>query len=394
MVQTPHDLLYEAKRLTTEKKYAEAIQVYDRVLEIDPESVKAWYFKTLLYKTLKQHDEAERCGKRTIELNPKWTSKIKEILSTTTESKQKKKRLAKTREEWTKEDEFLDRLYRVMFIEEAQMFDDRNWYQRLGMQTERSRRNQRSVHLILERIAELKGMQDVHFKKLFDYSVQAFVRGYTFYYDKHRFAEKVSHALAATGFQADTSRFGHIINDPATQVTAQIYSSFIEQIAGNDERVVFIDRGTAALRYSWYSRLGMFGLTKDDLYTVGPCGFHSEGDTSVLMSNDPWKPYHRHVDVYPLNLLDSHGIFMDKKERLCLTLNFQNIPFHMLKRESQKQFGGGYKTKIRHKNKIGNISLDLWFHKYPEDNEYSLKIRATEFARVIDSLRHKTIDIA
>ena len=51
-------------------KHQEAIECFDRVIEINPENIEAWYNKGLILKNLGEHQEAIECFDRVIEKNP------------------------------------------------------------------------------------------------------------------------------------------------------------------------------------------------------------------------------------------------------------------------------------------------------------------------------------
>ena len=65
--------------LYREGRYAEAINCYDKAIEIYPESFNAWIGKADILKAMDRHAEAIKCYEKAIEIYPEsftaWTSK-------------------------------------------------------------------------------------------------------------------------------------------------------------------------------------------------------------------------------------------------------------------------------------------------------------------------------
>ena len=61
------------------KKYEEAIECYEKALEIDPNDGNAWFFKGLALENFEKYDEAIACYERALEIDPKdkdaWINK-------------------------------------------------------------------------------------------------------------------------------------------------------------------------------------------------------------------------------------------------------------------------------------------------------------------------------
>jgi len=64
--------LTKAVKLSKEKKYAEAIACYDKVIELDPRSKAAWFNKALVSSHLDKHEEALTCYEEAIRLDPTY----------------------------------------------------------------------------------------------------------------------------------------------------------------------------------------------------------------------------------------------------------------------------------------------------------------------------------
>jgi tetratricopeptide (TPR) repeat protein len=52
-------------------KYNEAIQCYDKALEINPRDAKAWNNKGLAYADMNKYNEAIQCYDKALEINPR-----------------------------------------------------------------------------------------------------------------------------------------------------------------------------------------------------------------------------------------------------------------------------------------------------------------------------------
>ena len=64
--------LTKAVKLSKEKKYAEAIACYDKVIELDPRSKAAWVNKALVSAHLDKHEEALTCYEEAIRIDPTY----------------------------------------------------------------------------------------------------------------------------------------------------------------------------------------------------------------------------------------------------------------------------------------------------------------------------------
>jgi tetratricopeptide (TPR) repeat protein len=64
--------LTKAVKLSKEKKYAEAITCYDKVIELDPRSKAAWFNKALVSSHLDKHEEALTCYEEAIRIDPTY----------------------------------------------------------------------------------------------------------------------------------------------------------------------------------------------------------------------------------------------------------------------------------------------------------------------------------
>ena len=64
--------LTKAVKLSKEKKYAEAIACYDKVIELDPRSKAAWFNKALVSSHLDKHEEALTCYEEAIRIDPTY----------------------------------------------------------------------------------------------------------------------------------------------------------------------------------------------------------------------------------------------------------------------------------------------------------------------------------
>lgn len=53
------------------KRYNEAIQCFDKAIEIDPNYSDAYYCKAITFKDMKKYGEAMKCYNKAIELDPK-----------------------------------------------------------------------------------------------------------------------------------------------------------------------------------------------------------------------------------------------------------------------------------------------------------------------------------
>jgi tetratricopeptide (TPR) repeat protein len=70
----PDKWYYKGLDLGTEGKYDEAIQCYDKAIEIDPKHVYAWYNKGLALYYMGKYEEAIKCYDEAIKLAPEYTS--------------------------------------------------------------------------------------------------------------------------------------------------------------------------------------------------------------------------------------------------------------------------------------------------------------------------------
>ena len=77
--KTIPELLETGNKLVERGQYAEAIQCYDRVLEIDPNYANAWNNKGLALDNLRRYNEAIACYDRALEIDPNhattWSNK-------------------------------------------------------------------------------------------------------------------------------------------------------------------------------------------------------------------------------------------------------------------------------------------------------------------------------
>ncbi len=60
----------EGDLLLAERKYAEAIVLYDRAIELFPESCEAWTSKAVALKTMGKVRESLECVERALEIYP------------------------------------------------------------------------------------------------------------------------------------------------------------------------------------------------------------------------------------------------------------------------------------------------------------------------------------
>jgi|AP12_2_1047962.scaffolds.fasta_scaffold81732_2 tetratricopeptide (TPR) repeat protein len=60
----------EGDLLLSERKYAEALALYDRAIELFPESCEAWTSKAIALKTLGRVRESLECVERALEICP------------------------------------------------------------------------------------------------------------------------------------------------------------------------------------------------------------------------------------------------------------------------------------------------------------------------------------
>lgn len=58
------------KTLIDEGKYEEAIECFDKALELDPTYIRAYNNKGCVFEALNKHEEAIECYDKAIELNP------------------------------------------------------------------------------------------------------------------------------------------------------------------------------------------------------------------------------------------------------------------------------------------------------------------------------------
>ncbi|GAH17423.1 unnamed protein product, partial [marine sediment metagenome] len=54
------------------EKYEEAIVCHDKILELDPNDIKAWYDKGFVLNMLEMHEEAIKCHEKALELDPEY----------------------------------------------------------------------------------------------------------------------------------------------------------------------------------------------------------------------------------------------------------------------------------------------------------------------------------
>jgi tetratricopeptide (TPR) repeat protein len=60
----------EGNMLLAERRYAEAIALYDRAIEVFPESCEAWTSKAIALKTIGRARESLECVERALEIYP------------------------------------------------------------------------------------------------------------------------------------------------------------------------------------------------------------------------------------------------------------------------------------------------------------------------------------
>jgi tetratricopeptide (TPR) repeat protein len=60
----------EGDLLLSERKYAEALALYDRAIELFPESCEAWTSKAIALKTMGRVRESLECVERALEIYP------------------------------------------------------------------------------------------------------------------------------------------------------------------------------------------------------------------------------------------------------------------------------------------------------------------------------------
>ena len=77
---TQYDWFGQARIHETQEEYDQAIQAYERSLEIDPSFAKAWFYKAKLHYKLGQKKEAKECVEKVLELEPDWEKYVKKYL--------------------------------------------------------------------------------------------------------------------------------------------------------------------------------------------------------------------------------------------------------------------------------------------------------------------------
>ena len=58
------------------KNYTAAIKVYNRAIEIHPQSHESWYGKALIAESLQRYQEAKEAYQKAIAIKPNWQSAI------------------------------------------------------------------------------------------------------------------------------------------------------------------------------------------------------------------------------------------------------------------------------------------------------------------------------
>ena len=73
------ELLERGASLASDGRYDEALEAYNKAIELDPKDAFAWFYKGFTLRDLKRNDEALEAYNKSIELDPKdastWNNK-------------------------------------------------------------------------------------------------------------------------------------------------------------------------------------------------------------------------------------------------------------------------------------------------------------------------------
>jgi len=69
-----------AKSYGASGRYEEAIEAYEKAIELKRDYAHAWYYKAQLHYRLKEYDQAVCCAETALKLEPSWNHHVQRIL--------------------------------------------------------------------------------------------------------------------------------------------------------------------------------------------------------------------------------------------------------------------------------------------------------------------------
>ncbi|MBS3794784.1 MAG: tetratricopeptide repeat protein [Candidatus Thorarchaeota archaeon] len=79
---THYDHYRRAKSCEEKGEFTEALEAYQKAIDMKNDYAHAWFYKSLLHTKLKQYDDAVCCAERALELEPSWEKHVKKIVDT------------------------------------------------------------------------------------------------------------------------------------------------------------------------------------------------------------------------------------------------------------------------------------------------------------------------
>lgn len=82
-----YDFYRLAKSHEKHGRFDEAMQAYEKAIELSSDYAHAWYYKGLLHKKLEEYDEAISCAERALALEPSWERHVSKMIEECQSSK-------------------------------------------------------------------------------------------------------------------------------------------------------------------------------------------------------------------------------------------------------------------------------------------------------------------
>jgi tetratricopeptide (TPR) repeat protein len=79
---THYDYYRIAKSYEEKGEFEEALEAYQKAIDMNEEYAHAWFYKGLLHTKLKEYEAAVCCAEKALELEPSWKKHVNKILDT------------------------------------------------------------------------------------------------------------------------------------------------------------------------------------------------------------------------------------------------------------------------------------------------------------------------